>query len=144
MAVVRPAEKLIRGLQWLTPGLKVKRWLALVPIGLVPAIVGVVLIGQLNTFNLLQDFEDWVRSTLNIPLDMVSIPLGIVLIALGLGVLLAALVAINRSIVGVISPEHLDGLPELIRRKRSLAQGPRGGHWGRHGSLYPAARIEAL
>jgi hypothetical protein len=125
MAVVRPAEKFIRGLQWLTPGLKVKRWLVLFPIGLLPVTVGVILLGQLNTFNWLQDAEDWVRNTLHIPLNMVAFPLGVVLIVLGLGILMAALVAINRSIVGVISPEHLDGLPELIRRKRSLAQGPR-------------------
>lgn len=127
MAIVRPAEKLIRGLQWLTPGLKVKRWLALVPIGLLPVIVGVVLLAQLNTLDWLQDTEAWMRTTLNIPLGMPAVfyPLGGVLIVLGLGILLSALVGINRSIVSVISPEHLEDLPDVIRRKRSLAQGPR-------------------
>jgi hypothetical protein len=120
----RPTQRLIRGLQWLAPGLKVKRWLVLVPVGLLPVIVGVILLAQLNTFNWLQDGEEWVRNTLNIPMNVVAFPLGIMLILVGLAVLLFALVAVNRSIVSVVSPEHLDALPELIRRKRSLAQGP--------------------
>ncbi len=121
-----PTTRLVRGLKWLAPGLKVKRWLLLVPVGLLPVIVGVILLAQLNTFNWLQDAEDWVRTALNIPLGQPGVfyPVGIALILLGLAVLLSALVAVNRSIVSVVSPEHLDGLPELIRRKRGLAQGP--------------------
>ena len=127
MGLPSASKRIVRGLQWLLPGLKVKRWLALVPIGLLPVVAGVILLAGLKTFDWLQDLEAWVRENLHLPLSnpLVFYPAGLGLIAIGLGILLGALVAINRSIVSVISPEHLTELPEVIRRKRSLAQGAR-------------------
>jgi uncharacterized cofD-like protein len=116
-----------RGVKWLTPGLKVKRHLLLIPIGLVPVVVGVALL--INVRN--TDFYDWLDHRVNqfLHVDIADprfyVPTGFVLIVLGLLLILSALVAVNRSIVGVISPEHLESLPEVIQRKRALNQGAR-------------------
>ena len=124
---VKTSRRIVRGLRWLLPGLRVKRWLLLVPVGLAPVILGVVVLAQLSTFDLLNDLERLVRDVAHVRLDspLVFLPVGLALVGLGLLILLGALVAVNRSIVGVISPEHLTELPEVIRRKRHLAGGAR-------------------
>ena len=125
--LLSPRKMVVRGIQRLAPGLKVKRYLLLVPIGLVPVICGVALLSRLRTQELLDDAERWGRSHggLDIGEPRFYLPVGITLVLLGLLLILGALIAVNRSIVGVISPEHLDTLPEVIQRKRSLSQGVR-------------------
>jgi uncharacterized cofD-like protein len=120
-----PQKMVNRGVQWLTPGLKVKRHLLLIPVGLLPVVVGVSLL--INIHN--TDYYDWLDHRINqiFHLDIADmrfyLPVGLSLIVLGLILILSALIAVNRSIVGVISPEHLETLPEVIQRKRSLNQG---------------------
>lgn len=117
----------VYGAKWLSPGLKVKRYLLLVPIGLVPVIAGVALLSRLRMQEILDDAERWGRSHggLDIGEPRFYLPVGITLVLLGLLLILGALIAVNRSIVGVISPEHLNALPDVIQRKRSLSQGAR-------------------
>jgi uncharacterized cofD-like protein len=77
------------------------------------------------------DWYDWAANTLadrakiEITDPSFSLPVGIGLVLLGLLLILSALVAVNRSIVSVVSPDSLSNLPEVIRRKRQLASGER-------------------
>ena len=122
-----PHQMVVRGVKWLTPGLKVKRYLLLIPVGLLPVVVGVALLVNIRN----TDYYDWldhrIAELLHVDIaDMrFYLPVGLALIMLGLLLILSALIAVNRSIVGVISPENLETLPEVIRRKRSLNQGAR-------------------
>ncbi|WP_395090311.1 uridine diphosphate-N-acetylglucosamine-binding protein YvcK [Armatimonas sp.] len=122
-----PQQMVVSGVKWLAPGLKVKRYLLLIPIGLLPVVIGVALL--INIRN--TDYYDWLDHRINqlLHVDIADmrfyLPVGLALILLGLLLILSALIAVNRSIVGVISPEHLESLPEVIQRKRSLNQGAR-------------------
>jgi uncharacterized cofD-like protein len=121
------SRRIVRGFQWLAPGLRVKRWLLLIPIGLAPLVVGVALLTGVR----ITDWYDWAANTLadrakiEITDPSFSLPVGIGLVLLGLLLILSALVAVNRSIVSVVSPDDLSNLPEVIRRKRQLASGER-------------------
>ena len=122
-----PQQMVVSGAKWLAPGLKVKRYLLLIPIGLLPVVIGVALL--INIRN--TDYYDWLDHRINqlLHVDIADmrfyLPVGLALILLGLLLILSALIAVNRSIVGVLSPEHLESLPEVIQRKRSLNQGAR-------------------
>lgn len=120
-----PRKLVVHGVKWLTPGLKVKRYLILIPLGLVPLILGVALLMRLSIIDYLDRVEKFAEKRAGIDIGEVTVylPLGILLVALGLALILGTLIAVNRSIVGVVSPEHLDALPEVIQRKRSLSQG---------------------
>lgn len=126
MAVVFPSRKrLITGFKWLAPGLRVKRWLLLLPVGMAPVVFGVALLVGIR----ITDYFDWLANTIervghiDITDARFYLPVGIGLIVLGLGVIVSALVAVNRSIVSVVSPESISDLPAVIQRKRQLAQG---------------------
>lgn len=120
-------RRIVRGFQWLAPGLRVKRWLLLIPIGIVPVVLGVALLTGVR----ITDWYDWAanaladRTRIEITDPSFYLPVGIGSVFLGLLLILAALVAVNRSIVSVISPDDWSNLPEVIRRKRQLAQGDR-------------------
>lgn len=117
--------RVVRGLKWLYPGMRVKRWLALIPIGLLLGILGVVVLANIQV----EDFQDrlavLVARTLNLPLTLptVYIPLGTILLLAGLMLVAWAVIGLNRSVIGVIAPEYLDDLPEVIHRNISLGRG---------------------
>ncbi len=121
-AALRPRMSLLK---WLIPGMRVKRWLVLVPIGLAPVIMGVAVLAGLQTVDYLDKMGAFVQRFLHLPLTLPSvyIPLGLGLIALGLFLILVALVGVNRSIVFAIAPEHLSELPDAVHRGRALSQG---------------------
>jgi len=118
-------RRVVNGLKWLYPGMRVKRWLALIPIGLAPVIVGVIILVQLRTLDYLDRLDAFFSETLRLRLDAPSVfvPLGLSLILLGLGVILAALIGVNRSIIGAIAPEQLPELSEVMHRRMALSQG---------------------
>ena len=116
-----------RALKWLIPGMGVKRWLLLIPVGLLLGVLGlVVLLNEQMPF-----FYDWLadllRVTLGLPLNqpVVYLPAGTLLLAIGVGVVWAGMIGLNRSIVSVVAPEHLHELPDVIHRRISLGQGSR-------------------
>jgi uncharacterized cofD-like protein len=122
------ADRVTRGLMWLYPGMRVKRWLALVPVGLLPVIVGVVLLVRLQTVDYLDRLDNLLSPHLrghNLDEPRIFIPMGVTLILIGLLIILAAAVGVIRNIVGVVAPEHLAELSEVVHRKRSLSQGPK-------------------
>jgi uncharacterized cofD-like protein len=107
--------------------MRVKRWLALIPVGLLLAIFGVIVLAQMQTFEVLDGLAVWLERRLNLLLTApaVFLPLGSALLLAGLGVVLWAVIGLNRSVIGVVAPEHLDALPEVIHRRISLGQGAR-------------------
>lgn len=123
----RGSSRVVRGLKWLSPGMHVKRWLILIPIGLLPVFFGLIVLLRLQTL----DYLDWMQNEIHriagVRLDYpaVFIPLGAALILLGLAIILTAAIGVVRNIVGVVAPEHLDELPDMLHRKRALSQGPK-------------------
>jgi uncharacterized cofD-like protein len=115
--------QIISGLQWLRPGLRVKRWLLLLPIGLFLGLLGTVTLTQLDLVNIFDQVDQRVGKNINLTDPKVKIPLGVGLLALGLFSVTASLVIVNRSILAVIAPDEMATLPEVIRRKRLLSQG---------------------
>jgi uncharacterized cofD-like protein len=123
----RRRDKVVSGLKWLYPGMRVKRWLALIPVGLIPVILGVVLLVNIGIVDMYDRVEAFFRETFRLSLGQPTlyIPLGLALIAVGLLVIFAAFVGVNRSIVSAVAPEHLTELPDLLHRRMALSSGAR-------------------
>ena len=123
--------RVVSGIKWLYPGMRVKRWLALIPVGLVPVLFGVVLLTSMRRVELLDDVENVVRErVLHMQVGNPAYPptlalLAALLIIAGLLIILAAAVGVVRNIVGVVAPEHLTELSDVVHRKRALGQGPK-------------------
>ena len=121
----RVRRRVALGLKWLYPGMRVKRWLLLIPIGLLPVLLGVLVLARLGTLDWLDRLDDWFMHVLRLRIDLPSvyIPLGLVLMGIGLLTIFSALVAVNHSIIRAVAPDQLADLPEIMHRKVSLAQG---------------------
>jgi hypothetical protein len=115
----RRRVRVIHGLKWLTPGLRVKRWMLLIPIGLTPVLLGVIILMQLQAMNLFIWLDSLAKNTFRLKLDLpqVFVPLGGGLILLGLCIIFASAVGVVRNIVSVVSPDQeLYDLPDVIQR----------------------------
>ena len=114
-------------LKWLRPGLGVKRWLLLLPLGLFAVVTGVALIVGVRVTDIFDFVATQVadRVQLEIGDPRFSIPVGLTAILVGLAVIMSALIAVNRSIVSVVAPKDMGHLADFIGKKRSLANGPR-------------------
>ncbi|MBC7805564.1 MAG: YvcK family protein [Akkermansiaceae bacterium] len=114
-----------RRLKWLAPDMRVKRYLALIPVGIFLVLFGVAVYLYIQYIEYTDILYRALLDTTGIRLEnpWVHRPVGIVFTLLGLWVILYALVAVNRSIVSAVAPESLDDLPDVIRRNRTLAQG---------------------
>lgn len=114
-------------LQWLRPGLGVKRWLILLPLGLLPVVIGVALLVGVRITDIFDIVATHVAERLSVEIGdpKFAIPAGIILIFIGLSILMAALIAVNQSIVSAIAPTKMGNLADYIVRKRNLASGPR-------------------
>ncbi len=126
--------RVVSGIKWLYPGMRVKRWLALIPIGLVPVLLGLILLVSLRWREFLDDADNSLRALLERFLHgalgdsnqrAVYAVLAVVLILLGLLIVLAAAIGVVRNIVGVVAPEDLTELSDVVYRKRALGQGPK-------------------
>lgn len=117
----------VRGLKWLYPGMRVKRWLMLIPVGLFLSILSVIVLFRLQTLDYLDRVDALVGRVLRLPLDMpaVYLPLGLALLLAGLGVVLWAVIGLNRSVISAVAPEHLDELPDVIHRNIVRGRGAR-------------------
>lgn len=114
-------------LKWLYPGMRVKRWLLLTPIGLFFVIVGVVLLTNMQVVDYLNIgahvlFE---RTGLELTNPKVHVPISLAAMALGLLLIFISFRQVIGSIASVISPEDKEHLADVIYRRRYLAQGHR-------------------
>ena len=120
-------KRLRSALKWLYPGMRVKRWLLLTPIGVLFVIVGVTLLTNMRVVDYLIAAGDFMLDKTGLALDQpkVYIPISAFTIALGLLLIFISFRQVITSIASVISPKDKDRLADVIYQKRHLAQGHR-------------------
>lgn len=120
-------KALLSSLKWLYPGMRVKRWLLLIPFGLTAAIAGVVLLANIRIVDLLGTVgrEAFRRFGMRLDQPAVQIPLGVGLILLGLVLIFISLRQVVRSITSVVSPDSQGKLADVVFQRRYLSQGQR-------------------
>ncbi|OIO92130.1 MAG: hypothetical protein AUJ92_14830 [Armatimonadetes bacterium CG2_30_59_28] len=109
--------------RWLTPGLRVKRWFALLVAGVVVAAIGAAVAVDIEGFDpnfFLTDFIYLYTKQYFSPLVA-----GTVLASIGMVLLFTGLRGYVRSIAGAISPDGSQPLIDVIYRRRHLEQGAR-------------------
>lgn len=118
---------MLSSVKWLYPGMRVKRWLLLIPVGLTVAIAGVVLLANIRLFSILEVVGTRAFETFGLDLrdPPVLIAVSTGLIALGLLLMFISLRQVVRSITSVVSPEAQGKLADVVFRRRYLSQGQR-------------------
>ncbi len=104
-----------RAIGWLYPGLKVKRWLILLTIGLAALSLGTLLIANLTVFDLIGSLGGPRQAT----------ELGIVAALVGVLAVGVALHQLVRSVASALHPEADRRLVDLMLNQRRLQVGPR-------------------
>lgn len=117
-------------LKWLYPGMRVKRWLLLVPIGIALVIVGVALITNLRAFDYMTLLDDTARTVfLRLGYDIsrpgIYVPVSLVIMAIGLLMVFIAIKQTVGSITTAIGHGKTQRLADIVFQKRYLAQGHR-------------------
>lgn len=122
-----PGKSLFNSFKWLYPGMRVKRWLMLIPIGLACAIAGVILLANIGIVDVLGRVGTEAYRLFGVRLDKstTQLPTGIFLIGLGLLLIFTSLRQIVRSITSAVSPDSQGKLADVVFRSRYLAQGQR-------------------
>ncbi|MFW5866816.1 MAG: gluconeogenesis factor YvcK family protein [Armatimonadota bacterium] len=100
---------------WLHPGLKVKRWLLLLTVGLAAVSVGTLLIANLMVFDLIGSIGGPRRSTV----------VGVIAVGVGLAAVAISLRQLVRSVACALHPEANSRLVDLMLTQRRLQVGPR-------------------
>lgn len=118
---------LMSSLKWLYPGMRVKRWLLLIPFGMAAVIAGVVLIMNMRIVDALGTVatQAFIRTGVDLSDSTTQIILGTGMILVGLFLVFASLRQVIRSITSVVSPEAEGKLADVVFQKRHLAQGHR-------------------
>jgi uncharacterized cofD-like protein len=122
-----PLGRLRVWLRWLEPGLGVKRWVAVMAVGIflvstgVALIVNVKLLGVLE-LALIQAIDVAYRMTGHVFSPMLG---GLLLVVLGIGVIVYGLRETIRSIVDVFLPRGDPRLVEMLVQQRQLQRGPK-------------------
>ena len=110
-------------LKWLYPGLKVKRWLLLIMMGLAFVFFGILLISQLELlFNLFRWGKSITKGWLDRPTGRM---VGVSALAMGLFITVFGFKQMLRSILNAALPDMPEGLVELLYNRRSLKKGPK-------------------
>lgn len=118
-------KTLASSLKWFYPGMRVKRWLLLIPFGLAVAIAGVVLLAGGRIFEAMATATTKAYELFGMHLDdpKTQIICGLGLIALGLLLIFISLRQVVRSITSVVSPELQGKLADVVFQRRYLSQG---------------------
>lgn len=120
-------SRLKSNLKWFYPGMRVKRWLLLAPIGVLFVIVGVTLLTNMRLVDLLNFSAEIVLRKYGYDLrePRVYLPISIPCIAVGLVLIFISFRQVIGSIASVISPSNKSRLADVIYQRRYLAQGHR-------------------
>lgn len=120
-------KRLASSLKWLYPGMRVKRWLLLVPVGVFAVVVGVALLVNVNIFDYVNRIGDIALRRFGVVLNTpkIYVPVSLGLIVFGLGLIFVSIRQVIGSITSIVSPEAKDRLADLIYQRRYLAQGQR-------------------
>jgi uncharacterized cofD-like protein len=122
MSLAETARRLIQGLKWLVPGMRVKRYLFLVLLGVALFAAGVLL---------------WFRKE-QLPPEIEGLPKywGLPFLAAGLAAVAVGLQRMNRSILQAVAPRSVERAVEMVYARRYLARRPHivciGGGTGLH------------
>lgn len=113
--------------KWLYPGMRVKRWLSLVPVGAFAIVVGVVLLANIRVFEYLDSAGRMAFQRFGLHLDQPTtyIPISLGLIVIGLVTIFVSIRQVIHSILSVVNPASADKLADVVFQKRHLAQGQR-------------------
>lgn len=120
-------SRLKSSIKWLYPGMRVKRWLLLTPIGVLLVMVGVTLLTNMRIVDYLDITARFMatRTHLNLTEPRVLIPIAVFSIGIGLLLIFISFRQVIGSIASVISPTHKHRLADFIYQRRYLAQGHR-------------------
>lgn len=120
-------SRLKSSIKWLYPGMKVKRWLFLTPIGVLLVVVGVTLLTNMRIVDYLDATARLlaIKTHLDLSQPKVHVPISAVAIAVGLLLIFVSFRQVIGSIASVISPSHKERLADVIYQRRYLAQGHR-------------------
>jgi uncharacterized cofD-like protein len=115
----------MRSLKWLIPGMRVKRWLVLLLVGITLLALGLayLLIDAYRQIEVPQAFHSLVVVLTLQPLPHAT---RAALFGLAGGALtVAGLLGLNRSLIGAVRPEGTAGLVDLVDRQRRRRNGPK-------------------
>ncbi len=108
-------------LKWLYPGMRIKRWLFLLSVGLVLVSLGLayVLVHLYRT----QPFPDFVSS---LTLQFIDRPIrGLIFLTAGAAILLVAFWRLNESLISAVMPNGRANLVDLVYNHRHRERGPK-------------------
>ncbi len=120
-------RRLAGTIKWLYPGMNVKRWLLLVPIGVFICLMGVVLIANIRVLDIADSLAGIIYEKYGIDLSSPAPALvaGSILIIVGVLIIFISFRQVITSIANVLMPDRTESLGEMIYQRRSLAQGLR-------------------
>ncbi len=107
--------------KWLYPGMKIKRYLFLIILGIILVISGLTFYFDVRNILLVKDN---LRSIFNHSDILINI-LGIILGIIGVGFITIGIRNLYKSIFKTIAPYQADKIPELIYKKTRLSKGPK-------------------
>ncbi|HNR64846.1 MAG TPA: YvcK family protein [Atribacterota bacterium] len=108
-------------LKWFYPGMRVKRFLLIILLGIILMAVGLIYLIDLTRFL-------WIKNQIkNLFIYYQIAPhfSGIILILLGSLLIILGISNINRSVLKAFIPKKVDRVPEIIYEQRKLKKGPR-------------------
>jgi uncharacterized cofD-like protein len=108
-------------LKWLYPGMRIKRWLGLLVLGVVILSLGFgyMLVQVYRT----QPFPDYVGS---LTLQFIDRPIrGLIFMAAGIAVTVAALWKLNDSLLSAVMPDGHNNLVDIVYNQRQRKRGPK-------------------
>lgn len=104
-----------KAIRWLHPGLRVKRWLVLLTVGLAAVSLGAMLLFNLSVFDLMGSIGGPRR----------AFAVGALAMLAGLSAVTVALTQLVRSVAFALHPEARERLVDLMLAERRLQGGPR-------------------
>jgi uncharacterized cofD-like protein len=112
--------------KWLYPGMKVKRWLFLLMLGVLLLLAGFTATVNIGILNVVETFVLNVVKQIS-DQSLVSSPLiiGILVIVLGAILMALGIQGVVRSVVTAVYPCNGSDIVEIVHHKRQLDRGPR-------------------
>lgn len=107
--------------KWLYPGIKIKRHLLLVILGIILLIGGLFFCFNIKNFLLIKGNLSAAFNYSDILINVLGIILGVI----GVGFITLGIRNLNRSIFKTIVPQQADKISELIYQKTRLSKGPK-------------------
>lgn len=106
--------------KWLIPGMGVKRWIALIVLGLLFFTIGILILDFHSSTTPEAVLVQFVNSYVSNPWLAATL-----FFSLGISICAVGFRKMVHSIIEVVSPDEVDDLAEVVYRKRSLERGPR-------------------